>query len=255
MLKRLALVTLLARAGPPRRRSGRPERRRPAAGQRAPAGSPPGRPGRPAAARPAPGAAPAAAQDQQPPAQPTFRAGINFVRVDVIVTDKKGKPVLDLKPEDFTVTEDGKPQAIESFKLIKVDRSQGHDAAARDSHELRRGVGSAARRRAAVRVLPRRLSRAPRRVDVCARSRSCASCRTSCSPPTWSALMYPLTPLSDVVMARNHEALARAVEQFDGRKYDYTPRNQFEEKYANYPGRSSSSGCATRCRCRRCDRS
>ena len=37
-------------------------------------------------------------------------------------------------------------------------------------------------------------------------------------------------------MSRNHEALARAVEKFDGRKFDYTPRNQFEEKYANYPG-------------------
>ena len=47
--------------------------------------------------------------------------------------------------------------------------------------------------------------------------------------------MYPLTPLTDVIMSRNHEALARAIERFDGRKFDYTPRNQFEEKYANYP--------------------
>jgi hypothetical protein len=36
-------------------------------------------------------------------------------------------------------------------------------------------------------------------------------------------------------MSRNHESLARAVEKFDGRKFDYTAKNQFEEKYANYP--------------------
>jgi VWFA-related protein len=48
-------------------------------------------------------------------------------------------------------------------------------------------------------------------------------------------LMYPLSPIGDVVMGRNHEALARGLEQFDGRKYDYVPRNQFEERYANYP--------------------
>src|SRR5262245_43332378 len=62
--------------------------------------------------------------NQQPPNQPpagqpqppVFRAGINFVRVDVIVTDNKtGQPVDNLKDADFEVTEDGKPQSIESF--------------------------------------------------------------------------------------------------------------------------------------------
>ena len=50
-----------------------------------------------------------------------FRAGINFVRVDVIVSDKSGANVADLKQSDFEVTEDGKPQTIESFKFIKLD--------------------------------------------------------------------------------------------------------------------------------------
>ncbi len=55
------------------------------------------------------------------PSQPVFRAGINFVRVDVIVSDKQGKTVADLKQSDFEVTEDGKPQTIETFKLVKLD--------------------------------------------------------------------------------------------------------------------------------------
>src|SRR5215471_9934931 len=64
-------------------------------------------------------------KDQQPPPagnqQPVFRSGINFVRVDVIVSDKSGANIADLKQTDFEITEDGKPQSIESFKLIKLD--------------------------------------------------------------------------------------------------------------------------------------
>jgi hypothetical protein len=66
---------------------------------------------------------PAAPPQQKPapaPQQPTFRTGINFVRVDVIVTDKSGKPVTDLTQADFEVQEDGKPQAIDTFKLIEI---------------------------------------------------------------------------------------------------------------------------------------
>src|SRR6266446_2033292 len=39
----------------------------------------------------------------------------NLVNLDVIVKDKKGKAITDLKPEDFTVSENGVPQKIEFF--------------------------------------------------------------------------------------------------------------------------------------------
>src|ERR1041385_4956205 len=39
----------------------------------------------------------------------------NLVNIDVIVKDKKGKFVSDLKAEDFTITEDGQAQKIEFF--------------------------------------------------------------------------------------------------------------------------------------------
>ena len=43
-----------------------------------------------------------------------FRGGIDFVRVDVIVTDKKAQPVTNLTQNDFEVLEDGKPQPSSS---------------------------------------------------------------------------------------------------------------------------------------------
>src|ERR1700716_532645 len=39
----------------------------------------------------------------------------NLVNLDVIVKDKKGKAITDLKPEDFTITENGVAQKIEFF--------------------------------------------------------------------------------------------------------------------------------------------
>ena len=39
----------------------------------------------------------------------------NLVNIDVIVKDKKGKYISDLKAEDFTITEDGQSQKIEFF--------------------------------------------------------------------------------------------------------------------------------------------
>ena len=51
---------------------------------------------------------------QQPP-QPTFRTGVIIVPVDVRVLDRNGKPVTDLRQEDFTVLEDGAPQEVRHF--------------------------------------------------------------------------------------------------------------------------------------------
>src|SRR6266851_6129862 len=45
----------------------------------------------------------------------TIRTSTRLVVVDVIVTDKKGQPVTGLKPEDFTVEENGKKQKVSVF--------------------------------------------------------------------------------------------------------------------------------------------
>ena len=57
-------------------------------------------------------------QPQQPPV--TFRAEINYVEVDARVLDQQGKFVADLKPEDFQVFEDGKPQKVSAFSVVNI---------------------------------------------------------------------------------------------------------------------------------------
>jgi len=50
----------------------------------------------------------------------TFRVEVNYVEVDAIVVDKRGEFVADLQQADFQVLEDGKPQAIKSFGLVRI---------------------------------------------------------------------------------------------------------------------------------------
>jgi VWFA-related protein len=50
---------------------------------------------------------------------PTFPAGVELVRIDVVVLDH-GKPVTDLSAADFEVTEGGRPHEIVSFEPIVV---------------------------------------------------------------------------------------------------------------------------------------
>src|SRR2546421_13090385 len=55
-----------------------------------------------------------------PPQQPTFKVRVDYVEVDVVVTDRQGNLVRDLKKEDFQVLEDGKTQAINTFTQVDI---------------------------------------------------------------------------------------------------------------------------------------
>src|SRR5262249_162551 len=50
-----------------------------------------------------------------------FKVESQLVLVNVVARDKQGKPVTDLKRDDFTILEDGKPQRIASFDFENLD--------------------------------------------------------------------------------------------------------------------------------------
>ena len=64
-----------------------------------------------------------------------FRSRITLVPLDVRVVDRDGRPVTDLKQEDFTILEDGVPQQIGHFAFETL---QPDPAGADDGLELRR---------------------------------------------------------------------------------------------------------------------
>ena len=51
-----------------------------------------------------------------------FRVSTRLVQVSVVVHDSRGEPVSDLKKEDFTITERGKPQQIRFFSMTSADK-------------------------------------------------------------------------------------------------------------------------------------
>ncbi len=59
---------------------------------------------------------------QAPPAPPTvtFQVEVNYVDVDVVVTDEKGNFISGLTRDDFEVFEDGKPQKVDTFAYVEI---------------------------------------------------------------------------------------------------------------------------------------
>jgi VWFA-related protein len=53
-------------------------------------------------------------------------------------------------------------------------------------------------------------------------------------PTDMIGVMYPLMPVSDLLLTRDHEKIVHAIDTFEGRKFDYTPRNIVEQNYARY---------------------
>lgn len=52
--------------------------------------------------------------------QPTFRSSVDFVELDVFVTNSRGTSVKDLTAQDFEILDDGLPQAISSFSFVDL---------------------------------------------------------------------------------------------------------------------------------------
>jgi VWFA-related protein len=72
-------------------------------------------------------AAVVAAQSQQAPSSqapspstPTFKAQVEYVEVDALVSDQQGQFVRTLTKDDFQVFEDGKRQTISTFSLVDI---------------------------------------------------------------------------------------------------------------------------------------
>ena len=180
-------------------------------------------------------AQPPAPDQPQPP--PLFRTGINFVRVDVIISDNKGNPVADLQSADFDVSEDGKPQKIETFKLVKLDGGRA-ESIKEPPKEIRTDYDEEAEAaRDDVRLFAIFLDdyHVRRGASMAVRGQLVQFIETQMGPSDMVGVMYPLESTASVRMTRNHSAVARGLQQFLGRKFEYDPKNQFEENYAHYP--------------------
>jgi VWFA-related protein len=90
-------------------------------------------------------------ESQKPPAQPgqgqqdqTIRVKTELIDLRTVVTDKRGQPITDLKKEDFELLENGKPQDVSFFSVVKIPgrgvARQAENAAANANAEAPAGA-------------------------------------------------------------------------------------------------------------------
>ena len=147
------------------------------------------------------------------------------MRVDVVVLDKKGVPVSNLKAEDFELEDEGEPQEIKSFQYVTADgqpdadnelsltiRSKSHAAAEASRDNVRvflifwdeYHIGQIA---SAVR----------------ARTSLMQFVRTAFGPTDIVAFMDPLTPIDALVFTRDRLELFDRTRKLIGRSGVYVP--------------------------------
>lgn len=154
--------------------------------------------------------------------QPTpFRSGVNFVRVDVIPTDKSGAFISTLTQDDFDVSELGKRQKIDTFDKVMLDgglMSRDHPPEIRNEDDERREAARADVRLFGIFLDDYHVSRESSLQTRDILSRFIA---TDLGPSDLVELMTPRTPLTSAILTGNHEAVERQIEQFLGRKGNY----------------------------------
>ncbi len=172
-------------------------------------------------------------QPAAPDQQPVFRTGINTVRVDVIVTDRQGNPVTDLKLEDFEIEEDGKPQKAETFRLVKIDTLTQPGYTQRTIRTRNDEETAAADENSRIFTFFLDDYHVRKETSLSVKKPVVEFIANQLAPGDLVGVMYPLTPVDAVVINRNHQGVINTVEKFMGRKYEYEPINDVERGYVH----------------------
>jgi VWFA-related protein len=151
------------------------------------------------------------------------------VRVEAIVTDKQGKPIVNLRSADFAVLENGVAQKIESAVLMTKVVAPSTPAPIESAADAERAAREPGTRVIAIYLdeFHVRSGESTERVRY-ALSRFIEE---QLRPTDLVVVMKPLDHVTDIKFTRDRDIARKAVASFDGRKDDYTPRTPFEEQY------------------------
>ena len=140
------------------------------------------------------------------------------IRIDVVVTDRHGRPVVDLRPAEFELLENGVPRRVADVR----PRTKGPRLFALYLDEFHVSPGESADR---VRAWATQL------IDG------------MLEPDDTAVVMKPLDSIGTVRFTADRASLRQAVAGFTGRKGDFSARSAFEEKYI---GRAPAAVAAAR---------
>jgi VWFA-related protein len=162
---------------------------------------------------------------EPPPQSPIFRAKVELVRVDVSVMGNDGRPVEDLKAEDFEIEEDEVAQTVETAQFIRLSGQLPPER--KESVEIRsldHGRREAARDDVRVFVIfldDYHVEKSPQ-ITIPVR-RALEDFVKQLGPYDVVAVMEPLTPLTHVEFTRNREEVLAKMHAFEGRRGEVFP--------------------------------
>jgi VWFA-related protein len=171
-------------------------------------------------------------QQAQPPQQPTFRAGVRLVRVDVTVIGNGDKGVPDLTAADFEVAEDNVPQKVETVQFVRLSGRPG--ASDETNLEIRsRDHAAAEAAREDIRLFvifldDYHIEKLPA-ITIPLR-RELTTFINRLQPTDLVAIVDPLTLASHIEFTRSQADLLDIVRNFEGRMFEIFPvKNAAEE--------------------------
>jgi VWFA-related protein len=183
--------------------------------------------------QPARGATASPPAPVSPDPEPTAR----IVKLDAVVVDAKGRPILDLKPSEFEVVESGVAQRIDAVEF-RNPGAAGQQRATVDAVEPAPIESFDDERRAAREPGTRLFALVLDEFHVNAgadseRVRDVVKrfVEEQLRPADLLAVIKPLDTLTNIRFSRERAPALKAIESFNGRQGDYAPRTEFEEKF------------------------
>jgi VWFA-related protein len=154
------------------------------------------------------------------------------VRIDAVVTDRKGAPIRNLRADDFEVVENGVVQRIEAVEARGGSSRPGETAPlfpiASDEDEVR------AARQPGTRVIAMLLDEfhvSPGEPTERVRTAMRQFMDELVRPSDLLLVLKPLESVTELRFTRDHQAVRAAIDSFQGRKGNYEARSAFERQY------------------------
>jgi VWFA-related protein len=163
------------------------------------------------------------------------------LRVDAVVTDRQGRPILSLRPSDFELIENGSPRPLVAVELRTTARAASAAAPVADESDETRAASQPGTRVFAFLLDEYHIT--PGESAERARGAVARFINEQMQPQDLAVVMKPLDAVSGLRLTRNRAILHAALAGFSGRKGDLTPRPGFEEDYI---GRAPAAVAAAR---------
>ena len=141
----------------------------------------------------------------EPASTPGFAAG-EPVSLDVVVTDAKSRPLLDLRPADFELIDSGEPRSVDAVR--PQPGGPRVFGVFLDEFHVQAGGPSTRARGALLNV-----------VDTQLRDGDSV------------AIVKPLDPLHAIAFTQDRNLVRQVIASFEGHAGDYTPRSDFERNF------------------------